>query len=136
MNRKRLYLLVWIAGMAGISWIAANLLIPRLASADTHFCLFRMITGIPCPACGSTRSILSLLHGDLAGLLYWNPLGMVLLAAMIIFPLWVLADWVRDKSSFLRFYRRFEKTVSTKWFLFPALTLIILNWTWNIVKGL
>jgi Protein of unknown function (DUF2752) len=28
------------------------------------FCLFKAATGIPCPGCGVTRSIVALLHGD------------------------------------------------------------------------
>ena len=38
-------------------------------------CLFRRVTGIPCPGCGMTRAWLSLLRGDLAGMLYHHPMA-------------------------------------------------------------
>jgi hypothetical protein len=34
--------------------------------------------GIPCPACGSTRAVVSLLRGDLHGALHWHPLVLLL----------------------------------------------------------
>ncbi len=37
-------------------------------------CLFRSLTGIPCPACGMSRAWLALLHGDLAGAFRYHPL--------------------------------------------------------------
>ncbi|MEK6743901.1 MAG: DUF2752 domain-containing protein [Nitrospirota bacterium] len=37
-------------------------------------CLFRAATGIPCPSCGTTRVLVHLAHGDIAGSLLLNPL--------------------------------------------------------------
>jgi hypothetical protein len=37
-------------------------------------CPFKAFTGIPCPTCGTTRSLMHLAHGDLAGSLILNPL--------------------------------------------------------------
>jgi Protein of unknown function (DUF2752) len=37
-------------------------------------CPFRAVTGIPCPSCGTTRSLVHLAHGDIAGSLILNPL--------------------------------------------------------------
>ena len=136
MTRKRLYPLVVLASLVGIAWLAANFFIPRLESLDTHICLFRLVTGIPCPACGSTRSILSLIHGDVIGSLYWNPAGLVLLLSLIVFPLWILYDTMLGRETFLKFYRGFEKFLLQKWVLIPAVALILVNWAWNIFKGL
>lgn len=44
-------------------------------------CLFRQRTGLPCPTCGMTRSVVLSLHGHLSAALRLNPAG----------PLWVLA---------------------------------------------
>ncbi len=72
--------------LAQIAW--AGLLLR--ASQDRVFffgipvggvCLFRQITGLPCPACGMTRSIVLTLHGHAATALRLNLAG----------PLWVLA---------------------------------------------
>ncbi len=37
-------------------------------------CLFRFITGLPCPSCGMTRSFLSLLSFDFAASFAYHPL--------------------------------------------------------------
>ena len=37
-------------------------------------CVFRWITGYPCPTCGSTHMVLALAHGDLRHAIGYNPL--------------------------------------------------------------
>lgn len=43
-------------------------------------CVFRGITGIPCPGCGLTRSIVSAIHGDIEMSLSHHRLGLLTLA--------------------------------------------------------
>jgi hypothetical protein len=38
-------------------------------------CGFARMFGVPCPGCGSTRAMLALAHGDLHGLVHYNPLA-------------------------------------------------------------
>jgi hypothetical protein len=57
--------LVIAAGLIPLDWVAG---LPML-------CPFRMVTGLPCPGCGMTRSLISLAHGDIAASLYFHPLG-------------------------------------------------------------
>jgi Protein of unknown function (DUF2752) len=48
-------------------------------------CLFRAVTGIPCPSCGTTRSLVHLAHGDIAGSLILNPLfSLAMIAALFL----------------------------------------------------
>lgn len=44
-------------------------------------CPLRQLTGVPCPTCFLTRSVLTALRGDLAASLHWHPLGLPLLLA-------------------------------------------------------
>ena len=37
-------------------------------------CVFRLVTGIPCPGCGMTRAVLALLCGDVPAALAYHPL--------------------------------------------------------------
>jgi len=49
-------------------------------------CLFRAATGIPCPSCGTTRSLVHLAHGDIAGSLILNPLfSLAMMTALCLF---------------------------------------------------
>ncbi|OQB15257.1 MAG: hypothetical protein BWY15_00628 [Firmicutes bacterium ADurb.Bin193] len=49
------------------------------------YCPIRWATGIPCPACGMTRSFLSLLKLDFIGSFYYHPL-----APTLPFLLWAI----------------------------------------------
>jgi len=48
------------------AWLAFGLPWPK--------CWFRQMTGLPCPTCGATRSVLSLVHGNLGHAIALNPL--------------------------------------------------------------
>ena len=74
------------------AWIAAALLGAAALAAGwlrlglpRPVCLFRQWTGLPCATCGSTRMVESLLAGDIASALAWNPLAF---GAMIVAVLW------------------------------------------------
>lgn len=45
-------------------------------------CVFAHVFHTPCPGCGSTRAVICLLHGDMAGILRTNVVGPV--AALLI----------------------------------------------------
>ncbi len=47
-------------------------------------CLIRGITKIPCPVCGSTRAILSLLKFDLNGYMFYNPVALLIAGVLIM----------------------------------------------------
>ena len=42
-------------------------------------CMFRSVTGIPCPGCGLLRSMVSAMHGDVARSLEYHRLGLITL---------------------------------------------------------
>jgi hypothetical protein len=48
-------------------------------------CVFSGVTGIPCPACGSTRSAVHLAQGDVITSLCMNPLTSIILIAAILY---------------------------------------------------
>lgn len=99
-------------------------------------CLIKQATGIPCPSCGTTRAIDALLHGHFAESVLLNPFGLLVFGAMVLFPLWVLVDLVSGKQSFFLFYKGFEKILQRRFIAIPLVILVLLNWIWNIFKGL
>lgn len=54
-------------------------------------CLFRRLSGIPCPGCGLTRAFLHLLGGDLVGSLRLHPAALVLAVELAI--AWLVWGW-------------------------------------------
>ncbi len=53
-------------------------------------CLFKALTGLPCPTCGSTRAVGRLVHLDLAGAIAMNPLATIGAAVLAI---WAVTDF-------------------------------------------
>ena len=49
------------------------------------FCPMVIISGLPCPGCGLTRSIRYLLSGNIGQSLYINPMGIPIVCIMIYF---------------------------------------------------
>ena len=132
MNRGRLYLLLSGLCMAGYAWVAWGCFYG--ISEDTGVCLFRAVTGIPCPSCGSTRSVISILHGDLAGSVHWNLLGFILLGAMIFLPVWIVSDVLLKKDTLFSSYLKAEQFLRIKWVAIPVIFLLAANWIWNIIR--
>jgi hypothetical protein len=49
-------------------------------------CLFRAFTGIPCPTCGATRSLVHLVNGNLSASFGMNPaISLLMFAALLMF---------------------------------------------------
>jgi len=133
-NRKNLYILIMLFCMSGYSWLLLHL-DHRWANVVGQVCVFKNATGIPCPSCGATRSMIALIGGDLISAILWNPIGLFLLGGLVIFPVWLLHDLALKKNSFHVFYARVEKTIRQKQVAWPLIILVLLNWCWNIYKG-
>ena len=64
-------------------------------------CPFRLVTGYPCPFCGTTRAVGSLLLGDVSASLALNPLGLVfvvVVAALAVSPVVTLRVYASAKQ--------------------------------------
>ena len=137
LTRNRLNLYLSLACLVGYGWLVlVSHLKPEEVGKRYDVCLIRHFIHVPCPSCGSTRSVLSLMHGDLIGGLYWNPLGFLISAVLLIVPFWIGYDLLLKKETLFQFYRFFETTLCRKWVAIPTVFLLLLNWIWNIWKGL
>ena len=60
-------------------------------------CVFRSLSGIPCPTCGTTRAAAAFLYGDIAAAFTANPLatamGLLFVVGAPMAVLWTLARW-------------------------------------------
>ena len=135
MSRNRLYTLLSAACAVGFIWLAITYNRSALNVIDPGVCLFKRFTNVPCPSCGSTRSVLSLLQGDFLGGLYWNPFGFILMTILVVAPLWILYDLAGRKASLFNFYTKTELLLNRKWIAILAIVIVLMNWIWNISKG-
>lgn len=136
MKRNVLYKIVLIASMGAIIWLGWNMAHYRIndVQSGVNMCLFKRITGIPCPSCGTTRSVLYLARLDIKDAVYANPFGFIIAFCLLVFPVWVGYDLVMKKSSFFDFYRNTELFIGRRWVALSLILLVIANWSWNIYK--
>jgi hypothetical protein len=130
--KKKLYFFVMVMCMTGYVWVFLS----HYHHLRSESCLLHRITHLPCPSCGSTRSVLALLNGEFAGAFYYNPLGYLILLLMILLPVWVVYDLIRRKESFIRSYKNIESLFRKRCIVIPFILLILSNWIWNFFKYL
>lgn len=99
-------------------------------------CIFHTVTGYPCPACGTRRALLALVNGNIKESLLTNPYGLlfVLLAAFCLAG--IISDFIRKKHWFRNWLIKIERSLANKYILSLIVLLTIMNWIWNIHKGL
>jgi hypothetical protein len=81
MHALRTHKTLWV-GLAAMGILAGTLLLAHYHVPGPP-CLFRLLTGIPCPGCGMTRSLMALWRGDLLTSFRYHPLGPPLFLACL-----------------------------------------------------
>ncbi len=111
-----------------VATVAVGLLhLDRLGFA---VCFFKVGTGLPCPACGSTRALGRLFEMDLSGAFAMNPLATV--AAFVLVP-WAVADLV-----LLTRGRALDADVAPpvgRGLRIAVVVAVALNWAWLVAAG-
>jgi hypothetical protein len=124
LNLPLVYLLV--AG-AGVFFVYILYLFNRLPHLP---CVFRSVTGCPCPTCGSSRMVSSLINLDILSAFSWNPL---LFLGGVVFIAW------GGYGVYMLFSgRKIQVILTKKEGLFLRLGLIILfilNWIYLVAVG-
>jgi hypothetical protein len=64
-----------LRALASAALLGAAVLPDRVVTGGPVLCLFRRITGVPCPSCGLTRSWQAAGHGRLRDAIAFHPLG-------------------------------------------------------------
>ncbi|GAA1461491.1 DUF2752 domain-containing protein [Williamsia maris] len=76
------------AAVVGATALTTAVVVPESMSTNGPvLCPFRLVTGLPCPGCGLTRSWVAIGHGDLHGAFAYNafgPLSMAFVASMVV----------------------------------------------------
>lgn len=92
-------------------------------------CVFKLLTGHPCPACGTTRAIAAISEGRFLDSINLNPLGILILLLAILWSLKIQEN------------ERFKKIMLDKFWHANLLaksssvgSLLALSWVWNISR--
>ena len=92
-------------------------------------CVFKGLTGIPCPTCGSTRSVVHLSHGDILSAFTMNPLMTLCLMSAVLYFIYGLigAAFHLPRIGFL--FTDKERTIMRA----GAVILLLVQWVYLIV---
>lgn len=118
-SRNLLALLI-IAGGYAFLWISA------FTNPDHSYtlCVFKNLTGHPCPGCGMGRASIELFQGHVGRSLHFHwwaiPFHILLLGSFV----WIVRDTIVKSDSFWQFIRRPMKS----WALTLIFVLVLVNW--------
>jgi hypothetical protein len=125
-REERQLALLWLA--AATSAVALRPLWLTIAP-QLRPCVFRALTGIPCPTCGATRAATAFLDGRLFEALAANPLatvvGFVFVVGAPLAALWAILGWPVPVFS----------PSAPRWLRPAIVALIVANWLYLIVGG-
>lgn len=134
MNKNKLYLILFLTSLVGYAYLFYII----KYSESTHFtvCIFKNVTGYACPSCGTTRAVELFLQGNFAASLQMNPFGIIIALLMVILPIWILFDVISKQDTLYFWYKKTENIIRTKWIAITLIVFVLLNWIWNLKKGL
>lgn len=116
-----------MVGGACALFIYALYLLKRLPQIP---CVFKTVTGYPCPTCGSTRAVLDFFHLDIVSAFRWNPLvvlGGIVFIAWVLYGFYMLFSGKKVQVTLTKNESRF-----LRW---GVVILFILNWIYLIASG-
>lgn len=88
-------------------------------------CGLREATGIPCLACGGTRSMMALARGDFAAALAYNPLVVLSVVGALVWLVTAMFRWRFSSTT----HREYAARRLPVWVIITTLvTLFVANW--------
>lgn len=100
-----------------------------------QLCLFKSVSGIPCPACGSTKALWLTFHGHWMEGILTNPIAFVTLFGSTIGFVMLLMDIVLHKRYFEKILNYLHKLIiGNSYVKWTFILLLLVNWIWNITK--
>ena len=131
------------AGVVGAVLLLQLTLVRLLATADVNHvsllghelhwgCWFKQLFGIPCPACGMTRSVILTLHGQLKPAFQMNAAGPVGVLGLILFSVMMLFLMMRQQNPAGRGLQTIERQIRLWTPVYGAMLVMILFAHWLV----
>lgn len=110
---------VWLALVATWQWV-------QPAGSVRSLCLFRNVTGVPCPTCGTSRAAVAAIHGRFLDAAALNPM---MAAIVMSAAAWLVLRGVLGRR--IAFHPT-PRLTAALWVL--AAAAFAANWTWVIAR--
>lgn len=104
-TKSNFFIIILIFVIVGVIALIANF-------TGINICIFYNVTGVYCPSCGMTRSVISLMHLDFKDALMYNPM-------FICIPLIILPFFIEQ------FFFKIKKDTKNKYFLCLFLLILV-----------
>lgn len=126
----RFYTFIWGVCLVFFVFVLMNQM------GQTLPCVFKSATGYACAGCGISRAISLAFSGEFLASLQTNPLGIfLLLIAVFCFSL-LISDTFTSQKNLYKVYLWFNRKLKNFWVIFFFVLLFVVNWAWNIIKGI
>jgi len=126
---KTAKIFISILGIYGIL-LALNLF--NGIQSNHTLCIFKNLTGIPCPGCGLTRGTLAIFEGNFSEAFSYNILSIPIMLAALISIGWLSFDLIKKKDTFIKAINIPVKIT----YLIPFFILTLTSWIVNIYRGI
>lgn len=136
MPKKKIYGLVILLSVLAYSWLIYNAFFHKIGEEGITLCWFKTISGLPCPACGSTNGIVEIFRGNFYKAFQYNPFAFSSLIILIVSSFWVIYDLIFKKDGFYKFYSAVNDKLQKKRIIILIILLFLIIWIWNIYKFL
>lgn len=120
-------------------WLAVGAGAAAMVAAGARFgvrpppCIFHVITGYPCAACGSTRALRQLWQGHVSTALWFNPLMTLAAVTAVAWALYAVAVLVGHCP---RMRVGAVPPAGALGMRVGAVAALLANWAWVIAHGL
>lgn len=97
---------------------------------DKYFCVFKSLTGIPCPGCGGTRAVLALAKGHLTDSILYHPsvifffIEYIHFMSRMYYKIHINTDKIDRKINIERYVYAFVFVLILQWILKMVIILL------------
>lgn len=116
------------AGAGVLFCLAVGML--HLDHLPVNFCVFKSLTGLPCPTCGTTRAFGRLFAGDISGAIAMNPLAACGALGLLAWGLADLAFLTRRRSLAVELSPHAGLALRV-----AAVAAVAMNWAYLVYAG-
>ena len=121
-----------VGGLGILTWVVLVML-----GINVTVCPVKRMTGVPCPGCGTSRTLKALLHGDFVTAFTLNPINLFFCLVVAAVLLTTLVSSYRQKEDTLSTdIKRIESVIQRPVVYIPLIAVVLINWISVIIKGL